>query len=568
MDILSTFCYGTCQKAIKDSVSRNESEIQNLEASIIDIQKHENTDVDAWREFEAQQIERLQKEIDGIKSNTDHLVNTRKSMSQYEQDPIEEKIKSLKRKNELLLATIAPISKLPSELLSLIFEEFVLMDQSIWPLTNVSSRWKQVAFGTHSIWSRILLMKRDQYGAYSEFRDEGDIKYYKGSSHVCFDDQDFSEAILRAGACPLELSIDYDSWRNDGHNDFVSSLKVAMKKGVANRIKYLDISVKCHPVSTQWPGCFQSMPLENLCCLKIQHLPNEWRQNLFQSISLFTKALRSFTNSKSGPMLTLPDRLWNGMKHLDFNENITSDELDRLCHKVPYIVSLQGLPKEWPSDKTPICTFRDLQSVKLHSKSVNFRRAQWPGVQQMEVTDDYLTSSISNESLKWATFPMLTSLKITSGRPYQWLVRTNMPVLTTLSIETLGFASPDGYQSLPASNFPMLRTVIINVDYGVACGTSLLRALPQVTSLTSKSTGSGVLTLLQRLTEFNGGFTYCPNLQELQIGCADAGTYCRKNSLKAAIKRLINARKKQSYMIRSLLVFWRSSGDAEQYVVG
>ncbi|PVF92118.1 hypothetical protein CPB86DRAFT_791489, partial [Serendipita vermifera] len=428
--------YSTKWKGVDDIVSRNEAEIQSLEENIRSIQDHEERDIANWRGFADKRIKSLQVMIERIESNTNHLVETRQSMSRYEADPIAERIKSLKRRNELHRAFAAPIAKLPNEVLGLIFEEFVDMDLCIWPLTKVSERWRRIAFSTFSIWTKILL--KSSTGFCNTFEDGAEKRHFSGAQHVCFNDQDLSEAILRAGACSLDVSIDYESWQSDGHNEFIASLKVLMKREVAIRVKSLDISVRNVSIATQWPEGFLSIPLQKLTNLTIHNLPQKWRENLLQSISTGTKNLRNFTNSKSGSILTLPDQVWSGMRYIDFNDNITPSEMDKLCRKISHIKSLDGLPKEWPSKSTPLFTFHSLQSISLRSEPENIRHIQWAALRKMEISDVFQPLAATNDNFSYATFPKLASLKLTSNRPHQWLLNTNMPVLATLNVQFTG----------------------------------------------------------------------------------------------------------------------------------
>ncbi|KIM24896.1 hypothetical protein M408DRAFT_10766 [Serendipita vermifera MAFF 305830] len=114
-------------------------------------------------------------------------------------------------------AIIAPISRVPPEILGVIFTAHVQDNQeSPWSLMHVSRAWRAAALMTKAMWGRILIAPSSWVKAQS---DGQSVRVYNGME-VCNTEAKLSRALKRAGAMPLDLMVVflYQSWRRMTHN--------------------------------------------------------------------------------------------------------------------------------------------------------------------------------------------------------------------------------------------------------------------------------------------------------------------------------------------------------------
>ncbi|KAG8815906.1 hypothetical protein FRC17_000549, partial [Serendipita sp. 399] len=106
----------------------------------------------------------------------------------------------------------SPIDRLPTEILSCIFEASVVYsEESPWRLVLVNRRWKQVALGTHSLWSQILIpgsAERSVNGC-RPYDIGGDIGRVWGFNNfqICAAACELDKALVRSGATLLNIKI-------------------------------------------------------------------------------------------------------------------------------------------------------------------------------------------------------------------------------------------------------------------------------------------------------------------------------------------------------------------------
>ncbi|PVF99180.1 hypothetical protein CPB86DRAFT_849396 [Serendipita vermifera] len=106
-------------------IFEREREIEGLEAKLTDLKQTTENDICDKNAFAAQQIDELQAQMSKIKEDVETYVEARTTELLREQGPIDQRIRVLRRANQLSRASIAPIRKVPNEVLGLIFRQFV-----------------------------------------------------------------------------------------------------------------------------------------------------------------------------------------------------------------------------------------------------------------------------------------------------------------------------------------------------------------------------------------------------------------------------------------------------------
>ena len=107
-------------------------------------------------------------------------------------------LKAQKKQIERRLACqrefVAPVKRLPSEMLSEIFMIQVDCGDSPWTLLRVCRLWRVVASSTPHLWRHIQIAEDRQFDSGTSFQN-------------CFTNSHFEKALSRTGAAPLSISI-------------------------------------------------------------------------------------------------------------------------------------------------------------------------------------------------------------------------------------------------------------------------------------------------------------------------------------------------------------------------
>lgn len=114
---------------------------------------------------------------------------------------LEEKIQTAEDELFVLRAAIAPINRMPAELLSLIFMMHVWENgESPWLLVRVSRAWKVITFVTRNLWARICLST-------PHWAESVVLRHTYTGREVCFQPEQFNRALERARGALLDLEI-------------------------------------------------------------------------------------------------------------------------------------------------------------------------------------------------------------------------------------------------------------------------------------------------------------------------------------------------------------------------
>jgi hypothetical protein len=119
-------------------------------------------------------------------------------------DALESKLKAAQQLLFETQATIATVSRVPPEILSIIFTVHVEENkESPWLLMQVSRAWRAAALGTRRIWGRIILAPSNWN---KSKKGSPRVRIWDGME-VCYKQAQLIRALKRAGAAPLDLKI-------------------------------------------------------------------------------------------------------------------------------------------------------------------------------------------------------------------------------------------------------------------------------------------------------------------------------------------------------------------------
>ncbi|KAG8833430.1 hypothetical protein FRC17_010692, partial [Serendipita sp. 399] len=97
--------------------------------------------------------------------------------------PIRERLEQLSRRTRFHRSLMAPVARLPVEILANIFEAYVELKETPWKLALVSSRWRTIALSAPSLWKYILVTNDECLDSCEIWDVGGDIGKVLSSGH-------------------------------------------------------------------------------------------------------------------------------------------------------------------------------------------------------------------------------------------------------------------------------------------------------------------------------------------------------------------------------------------------
>ncbi|KIM23474.1 hypothetical protein M408DRAFT_27820 [Serendipita vermifera MAFF 305830] len=183
-----------------------------------------------------------------------------------------QKIETIKEGILMNLSKIAPIRRIPPEVLAVIFDIHTHQNlESPWVLMQVSRAWRAVALMTKSIWTRIILAPTSWYKPHYRYHDVARME-------VCTNELQLLRALKRAGSCALDLKIAgggrfaYHRILSEAHYAVIQAhmcnlLKVFERQRKVPRVRSLKVSTKFEFQLP--PGSFKNLSFDGMEALDI-----------------------------------------------------------------------------------------------------------------------------------------------------------------------------------------------------------------------------------------------------------------------------------------------------------
>ncbi|KAG8813226.1 hypothetical protein FRC17_001633 [Serendipita sp. 399] len=461
------------------------------------------------------------------------------------------------------------ISRLPTEVLGYIFEQYVVhLAKSPWNLVLVSRQWKEIALAAPYLWSNVIVTSstrhNDLYGIGGEIITQANFQ-------VCRTLGELDLALVRSGATLLNIVIDY---RYQDIENPMSDVMLArvIAKPVNDRLQKLYVSIR-EPTSFEPEQITKYIEhrYSSLIAIDID-VPDSWYQVLVSPLLKAKNRLQSIRTQ-------IPDDIddytlnWDRIQSLDL-ENTPAPIFNRFCHTLQNLRILEGIPNDWPDTSTPLTILTQIPDLTLVGRSprypYNLSCLSLPNLRELYLcffklfTGDTVTHE-DKASFFWS-LPSLVRLSLDVHVPgiLSWLSSVDTPNLERLSITSWIEDETDHFPS--SIVFPNLCHLSIQTDYGSGdYYIGALEAAPNVSEaiLLSRSNinpeqrGS---TLLARLSE-TGARTLCPRLTKVTIDGGFSGLIGARKIFDPIIKRVVASRITQ---LKSFMVTW--ADDETRYI--
>ncbi|KAG8829570.1 hypothetical protein FRC17_006372 [Serendipita sp. 399] len=435
-------------------------------------------------------------------------------------------LEKLERLNELHCASIAPIRRVPPEVLVNIFECYVCLDKSPVHLMQVCPHWKEVAWSSPSLWGRIRVSHTTQPEAScSETRESRILLYSFGGNIgtlrilneylVCSTEDEVNAAIAHSGKrSPLDLHIEVTLSLQI--KNLPRLMRTLMGKSVGHRIWRLKLDLD--PPS----DAFTEKDIEEFLADSYPALTNLSTRITQKSLVKFimprlltTMATPECLELDNDWVIPLPSRNdWSQMHTLIFPRKAEDPELDSLCGTVMSWRKFEGAPLAWPHDGTPETTFDQLSFISLETSFYYLHRLTLSNLRHLVLSALDLIDPPQWIESSW-NLPLLQTLelKIHTQSFSKWFLSFSLPSLRYLEIHR---AERLIEETFPSVQFPEVHTVVISgygpIEWAIGC----LRSTPNVSNVTLKQGRLNVKTSKTLFTLLGDSSLY-PQAKEVAL---------------------------------------------------
>ncbi|KAG8813227.1 hypothetical protein FRC17_001634 [Serendipita sp. 399] len=452
------------------------------------------------------------------------------------------------------LSAVSPIYRLPTEILSSIFESFVFdMGECPWELVLVSRLWQETALGTQRLWTKILISSSPyRYKWHNLGGNIGQV-WSDGAFQVCVTLDELDAAVARSGAAQLDVKITYLDYLTPTMGVMCSKI---LGKPVNDRLQKLCIDTESwlgsevERLATYLESSYISLTVIEL------DTPTVWSNILLPRLLKVARHVRSFRGQIP---LSLDVSIfdWKNLQSLDVRGMNSEHVFRRFCNRMQNLHALEGVPINWPNNLTPKMTFNFLSVVQLAVPSPRYlRQLSFPSLKRLDlkVSD---TADLTGSST-WR-LPSLIELNLDAEKipgVSQWLSLTDMPGLQKLRLNVYGEDDSEQFPSsvhLPSVHSLSITTNSLMDTYFI----DALSAMPSVSTVSiSYRTGlyqpGGMRALLKRLLDTNSK-VLCPNMTVVSFQGGRLALTDAREHLEFLIKRVVGSR---SHLLKSFTVSW------------
>lgn len=519
-----------------------------------------------------QRIEKLQKQIEESEvKHQEALVSLSNSYSVL-QSSIEDEISQLKFLDDQDRHSIAPIRKVPAELIAYIFKCHIDLNQSPWVLMLVSRSWRQTAMTTPAIWKHVSLAteyfcsKDWRHRGYERYMVLGSLQYSIGARVVCRTVKEFQLTSHRAGASLLDLHIFF----HEDPANIALLLAIREEGSIFHRISTLQIQCPNY-ISQLYLLRLEIAHFVNLESLTV-HLEGYpvWSAEVRAYIaSIFKlKDLRILSNN------TISQRpvTWNKLRSLDMfgleGDALTSN-LNELVVHFGNLVTLKG-PRAWPNHDTPATNFSNLRVLDISCSAECFLRFQLPVLNKLliKLKTHRMNTTDVTQVTEPITLPALTHLDIRTnhGSPLSWLSNLSAPLLQVLDL--MHTSDTPALPSFANISFPNVESFSLCASCTDEVAISALHSVPKVRHIQvafyPQSPTPWVTNILERLASPDD--IICPRIESLTLGTVKSRVSASKHPVKVRIQKVQKCQLERGIIMKNLLVHWTrrgKSGDLE-----
>jgi F-box-like len=482
--------------------------------------------------------------------------------------PIIERIEELQQLNDHDRSLIAPIRKLPAELLGYVFQHHVDLDSSPLVLTLVSRSWRHTAMTTPSLWVHLSLFSAEHQfymypSGFVSLRIDKSSWFSSGRRVVCHDPSKLNAIVSRSGSLPLDIHISY---QNDNAPVVQSVLG---DTAIAHRVASLLIDgasplgiPSFHEVAGVTVGSF---PL--LHTLTTSSVPGKLRDEILESISNSSPHFKHLATYQTAP-LSLNFHFWSKLRSLYLHHRSTSELFNNLVPQLGELEILKGCPLNWPNTSTPEVTLAKLTTLEMFSWPVYLHKLRLPALLDLSIIESFSMAQIETDGEPSLSLPALEILNVEARTFLSWLALLSAPRLRVFILRQTGLGPVVDVPFFHTIRFPTVQDFTLDYPSTAESAISALECVPNAERVAVSSTypfdeQTWGLEILQRLADTEN--MLCPNMTHLTLGSPSDGVVVNKTSARARARKVIKNRMDGGVKMVHFEIYFNGHGESVQY---
>lgn len=310
-----------------------------------------------------------------------------KARSAKQLESLQSLLASARLKEAKIRAFLAPIRRLPEEILSEIFQT-VHQDLEIgsWTLTQVCRVWRVVAFDTPSLWSNV------KYSPKAQSRN-------KFGKEQCRTVRELASTFRQSKEALLDVELDLSFSSNGPYlRDRVEALSSVLDP-ISGRLRKLTIwcpHVRLWITDVPEISLF-TKPLTSLQQLSIYgHSTLSLCRSFLQLVDNTASNVSHMTLIMTdGPsLLPIQLTLWPRLTYLETQVPLSWSVLSG-CINLRTLLLQRDLDPSWLNDLTDVVTFPQLEDATIHNPHTFFARISAPALRRLLITARFVSSTSS-----------------------------------------------------------------------------------------------------------------------------------------------------------------------------
>ena len=528
---------------IRGIIRRRETEISSLEERVIELEDTRQEEDKTIEEDIKRRIKELEKQI---KATTRERVKRLKAVDiahSKRRVPIIQRIDELQRLNDHDRCLIAPIRKLPAELLGYVFQHHIDSDKSPWVLTLVSKSWRHTAMTTPSLWVHLVLLSTEHQRRHaSSWRVEGRTWYSTGRRIVCHNASELDTIVSRAGSVPLDIHVIY---RNDNVSVVQSVLgDTAISRRVASLVIETVDSFGTGPVHDVAGVTIGSFPL--LHTLTILSASEKLQKEMLETISSSSPQFKHLTIHRT-ISFSLDFTFWPRLRSLNIHGHSTREKMNGLISHLGELETLEGCPAGWPNDSTPEVSLPKLTILGVYCIPESLCRLQLPALLRLSIEalswNPPSNKSGEQSSTSLLSLPALEILEVRTNISPSWLAILSAPSMRVFSFREERWRHGEEISTFPNCTFSAVQDFTLHYPCTDQGAISALECVPNAEKVVLSSSSRGDpwgLKILERLADV--GDVLCPNMTRFTLGSPENRVVLNKVSANARARKAIRVR--------------------------
>jgi F-box-like len=558
-------------KKLKDSETENlkRDRVISLRGRVVELESTREVKVEAVEGDINRRIKDIENQLKATTKERSAKLEELELACLTRTGPIIERIEELQQLNDHDKSLIAPIRKLPPELLGHVFQYHINLNNSPWVLTLVSRSWRHTAMTTPSLWVHLSLYsaehRRIQHSnGFKSWRIDKYCWYSKGRRVVCHDPSGLNTIISRSGSLPLDIHISY---RKDNASLVQSVLG---DTAIARRVASLSIDGAsplgmpfCHEVAGVTVGSF---PL--LHTLTISTIPEKLRDEILESISSSSPHLRHLETYQSIP-LSLNFHFWPKLRSLNLSRGSTKELFNNLLPHLGELEILEGCPPGWPNSSTPEVTLAKLTTLEVFCSPEYLCKLRLPALLHLSINEVFSRAQMKTDGEPLISLPALEILDVDTRTSLSWLALLSAPCLRVFILRRTGPVPSVEASSFQNIRFPTVQDFTLDYPCTDEWAISTLECVPNAAKVAMSSMDTLYSQkpwgreILQRLADEED--ILCPHVTHFTLGSLNNRAVVNKTSAKAYARRVMKGRMDRGVKMEHFEIHFKAGRESVQY---